>query len=111
MAAVVHCCFPEVRDVWFYERQEMRVFAAAAIAITALAQPAFAQQERMQRYGEEDKVKTMQERQAERDAQRAYGNSLKNIPDKGPTDPWGTVRSNDAPKTQAAKPKKTATPQ
>ena len=65
----------------------------------------------MQRYGEEDKVKTTSERQAERDAQRAYDKSLKNIPDKGPSDPWGTVRSNDAPKTPAAKPKKTATPQ
>lgn len=92
----------------------MRAFSAAAIVI-ALAQPAFAQQpERMQRYGEEDKVKTQTERQAERDAQKAYDKSLKNIPDKGPSDPWGTVRSNDAPKTAApaaAKSKKTATPQ
>ena len=91
----------------------MRVFSAAAI-VFALAQPAFAQQpERMQRYGEEDKVKTTSERQAERDAQRAYDKSLKNIPDKGPSDPWGTVRSNDTAKAPAAaaKPKKTATPQ
>ncbi|MBR1120930.1 hypothetical protein JQ628_05330 [Bradyrhizobium lablabi] len=75
----------------------MRVILSAAIVI-ALAQSAFAQQERMPRYGEEDKAKTTTERQAERDAQRAYSNSLKNIPDKGPTDPWGTVRSPDAPK-------------
>jgi hypothetical protein len=89
----------------------MRVFSAAAIVIV-LAQPALAQQpERMQRYGEEDKVKTTSERQAEREAQRAYDKSLKNIPDKGPSDPWGTVRSNDGQKTPAAKPKKTATPQ
>jgi hypothetical protein len=90
----------------------MRVFSAAAI-VFVLTQPAFAQQERMQRYGEEDKEKTQSERQAERDRQRAYDKSLKNIPDKGPSDPWGTVRSNEAPKTQApaAKPKKTATPQ
>ena len=79
----------------------MRVILSVAIVI-ALAQSAFAQQqERMQRYGEEDKAKTTTERQAERDAQRAYSNSLKNIPDKGPTDPWGTVRSNDAPKASA----------
>jgi hypothetical protein len=88
----------------------MRVFLAAAMAI-ALAQPAFAQDKRIPKYGEEEKEKTTSERQAERDAQRAYGNSLKNIPDKGPTDPWGAVRTTDAPKTPAAKPKKTATPQ
>ena len=88
----------------------MRVFLAAAIVI-ALAHPALAQQERVPRYGEADKEKTTQQKQDEREAQRAYGNSLKNIPDKGPTDPWGAVRSTDAPKTPAAKPKKTATPQ
>ena len=65
----------------------------------------------MPAYGEEDKEKTTTERQAERDREQAYGKSLKNIPDKGPTDPWGAVRSNDAAKTPAAKPKKTATPQ
>lgn len=84
----------------------MRVLLSAAMVI-ALAQPAFAQTpERMQRYGEEDKPKTTQERQAERDAQKAYNNSLKNIPDKGPSDPWGTVRSADAPKTPAKSPTK-----
>ena len=84
----------------------MRILLSAAMVI-ALAQPAFAQTpERMQRYGEEDKVKTTQERQAERDAQKAYDKSLKNIPDKGPSDPWGTVRSSEAPKTPAKTPAK-----
>jgi hypothetical protein len=87
----------------------MRVFLAAAI-VMALAQPAFAQQQPIQKYGEPDKEKSPTELQLERDAQKAYGNSLKNIPDKGPVDPWGAVRANDAPKT-AAKPKKTGAPQ
>jgi hypothetical protein len=84
----------------------MRVFLAAAV-IVALAQPAFAQQKSMQKYGETDKDKTPQERDAERAAERAYNNSLKNIPDKGPTDPWGAVRAPDAPKTAAKQKTKT----
>jgi hypothetical protein len=80
----------------------MRVFVAAAI-IVALAQPAFAQKA-VPRYGEVDKDKTPQEKAAEKEAEDAYSRSLKNIPDKGPSDPWGTVRAPDAPKT-AAKPK------
>ena len=87
----------------------MRVFLAAAI-VMALAQPAFAQGQPVQKYGEPDKEKSPTELQADRDAQKAYGNSLKNIPDKGPVDPWGAVRSNDAPKT-AAKQKKAGAPQ
>jgi hypothetical protein len=78
----------------------MRFFLAAAV-IVALAQPAFAQQQPIQRYGETDKDKTPQELQADRAAEKAYNNSLKNIPDKGPTDPWGAVRAPDAPKTAA----------
>ena len=80
----------------------MRVFLAAAI-VAALAQPALAQQKPIKKYGDPDPEKTVQERAAERAAERAYSNSLKNIPDKGPTDPWGAVRS-DAPKPPA-KPK------
>ena len=88
----------------------MRVFLAAAV-IVALAQPAFAQQKPMQKYGDPDKDKTQQERDAEREAERAYTNSLKNIPDKGPTDPWGAVRAPDAPKAPAKKTKTGATAQ
>ena len=86
----------------------MRVFLAAAV-IVALAQPAFAQspQKSIPKYGETDKDKTQQERDAERDAEKAYKNSLKNIPDKGPTDPWGAVRAPDAPKTPAKQKTKT----
>jgi len=88
----------------------MRVFLAAAV-IVALVQPAFAQQKSIPKYGETDKDKTQQERDAEREAERAYTNSLKNIPDKGPTDPWGAVRAPDAPKAPAKKTKTGATAQ
>jgi hypothetical protein len=77
----------------------MRVFVAAAILV-ALAQPAFAQKS-IPKYGEVDKDKSPQEKAAEKEAEDAYSRSLKNIPDKGPTDPWGSVRAPDAPKTEA----------
>ena len=92
----------------------MRVFLAAAM-VMALAQPALAQgQQPIPKYGESDKEKSPTELRDERDTQKAYGNSLKNIPDKGPVDPWGAVRAPDAPKTAAkqnAKQKKTGVPQ
>jgi hypothetical protein len=45
--------------------------------------------------------KTQQEIESERAAERAYQNSLSKIPDQGPTDPWGNVRSDSAPKAAA----------
>ncbi len=80
----------------------MRAFAAAAV-IALLVGPAYAQTEHVPTYGEADKEKSPQQIQAEKDLQSAYHRSLGNIPDKGPTDPWGNVRSDGAPKT-AAKP-------
>jgi hypothetical protein len=88
----------------------MRVILAAAM-ITLLASTAYAQDSHVQRYGEADKEKSQTEIQAEKDAQSAYRKSLGNIPDKGPSDPWGAVRS-DTPKTTstpAAKTPKTKT--
>ena len=79
----------------------MRAILAAAM-MTLFTTAAFAQ-DHVQRYGEADKEKSQVEIQAEKDAQRAYRKSLGNIPDKGPTDPWGGVRS-DAPKTAASTP-------
>jgi hypothetical protein len=79
----------------------MRAFlAAAAIVLWAIpvAKPALAQDDHVQRYGEKAKEKSQVEIQAEKEADRAYKRSLGNIPDKGPSDPWGGVRS-DAPKT------------
>jgi hypothetical protein len=84
----------------------MRVFLALVI-IAAVAGPVFAQDNHIPRYGEEDKEKTEAQKAADKADQRAYQKSLGNIPDQGPSDPWGAVRSNDAP--AAAKPKKTKT--
>ena len=89
----------------------MRVFRAAAmIALLAgLAGPAYAQAP-VPRYGDIDKAsKTPQELKNDQAAEKAYERSLGNIPDKGPSDPWGNARSADAPKpikkpvTKAAK--------
>jgi len=78
----------------------MRIFAAAAI-IAFLAGPAYAQTQHIPKYGEVDKDKTPQQIESEREAERAYKRSLGNIPDQGPTDPWGNVRSEGAPKAAA----------
>ena len=74
----------------------MRVFRVVA-AVTLLAGPAYAQAP-IQKYGDPDKPKTPQQIEGERSAERAYKNSLGNIPNQGPTDPWGNVRSEKAPK-------------
>jgi hypothetical protein len=97
----------------------MRVFRAALVGAflvgaflvgASLAAPAYAQQQHVPKYGEETKDKSPQEIEADKAADRAYKRSLGNIPDQGPTDPWGTVRgNNDAPKASAAKTKKTKT--
>ena len=89
----------------------MRIILAAAV-LALLAGPAFAQNDdHVPRYGEEDKEKTPEQKRGEKAAQDAYQRSLSNIPDKGPTEPWGAVRSTDTPKPTAttAKPKKTKT--
>jgi hypothetical protein len=83
----------------------MRIlFAVAMIAL--LAGPAYAQsQAPVQKYGDPDPEKTQGEIEAERQAERAYKRSLSNVPNaSAPTDPWGSVRGNDAQKTTAAKP-------
>jgi hypothetical protein len=66
-----------------------------------LAGPAYAQSQPVPRYGDIDSKKSPQEIEAEREAERAYKRSLGNIPDQGPTDPWGNVRSDSAPKAAA----------
>ena len=75
----------------------MRVFCAA-IVIALVAGPAYAQSQSVPRYGDVDKDKSPQEKAAEREADKAYQRSLGNIPEKAGTDPWGTVRSDNAPK-------------
>ena len=86
----------------------MRVFLALLVT-AALAGPALAQDNHVQRYGEPDHETTAAEKAADKAAARAYEKSLNNIPDAGTSDPWGGVRSTDAPKATAAKPKKTKT--
>ena len=76
----------------------MRVVLTAAV-IALLAGSAYAQQ--VPQYGDTGKPKSPQEIQAERDTEKAYKRSLGNIPDQGPTDPWGNVRSDSAPKPVA----------
>lgn len=80
----------------------MRVFLAAAV-IALLAGPAFAQSKSIPKYGELG-GKTPQEIAAEKEADRAYQKSLGNIPEQKASDPWGTVRSDNAPKSVAKTP-------
>jgi hypothetical protein len=73
----------------------MRVFCAAAI-IALLSGPAFAQ---MSTKGDAKPpppgAKTQTEIDADKAAERAYKNSLGNIPDQAPADPWGGARNID----------------
>jgi hypothetical protein len=55
--------------------------------------------------------KTPEEKEADEAKEKAYKESLKKIPDaKVSSDPWGGVRSTDAPKTPAAKTTASAKP-
>jgi hypothetical protein len=71
----------------------------AVVAIALLAGPAYAQN--VPRYGETDKDKSPQQKEADKEAERAYQRSLGNIPEQKSTDPWGVVRSDNAPKPAA----------
>jgi hypothetical protein len=94
----------------------MKIFRLAAV-ITLLASPAYAQIPPVNLLQDNKPAKSQEEKDAEAARDKAYKDSLKKIPDvKAPTDPWGNVRSNDAPKSAAksassAKPKaKTGNP-
>ena len=85
----------------------MRTFAVAAVMVL-LTGPVYAQAPNVNLIPELQS-KTPEEKEQEAVQQKAYKESLKKIPDaKAPTDPWGTVRSADAPKAPAAA-KKTKT--
>jgi hypothetical protein len=81
----------------------MRVFLARAVLaasiIVPLAAPALAQQAP----GQEKTPEQVAKERADRAANEAYKKSLRSIPDQGPADPWGGVRSNDASKPEATK--------
>ena len=81
----------------------MKILSAVAV-IVLLTAPAYAQKMNMM---PELLSKTPEEKEQDAIKDKAYKESLKKIPDgKASTDPWGNVRSNEAPKTAApAKPK------
>jgi hypothetical protein len=77
------------------------VFASAVVAI--LAGPAFAQsQDKMPTMEQMMDAKTPDQIEKEQAADKAYKESLKKIPDaKTSSDPWGSTRGGDTPKTTA----------
>ena len=83
----------------------MRVLSAAAVVVLLTA-PAYAQTPNINLMPELQS-KSPEEKEQDAIKDKAYKDSLKKIPDaKGSSDPWGTVRSTDAPKAAApAKPK------
>ena len=79
----------------------------SAVAMTLVsAVPTYAQLPPMNMMPEAP-TKSPEEKEQDAIRDKAYKESLKKIPDaKTSSDPWGTVRNNDAPKTVApAKPK------
>ena len=86
----------------------MRVFRAAAV-IALVAGPAYGQSQSIPKYGETEKAKSPQQIEADREAEKAYKKSLGNIPDQGPSDPWGNMRNDSAlkPVAKAAPAKRT----
>jgi hypothetical protein len=84
----------------------MRMLSAAAVMVL-LTVPAYAQAPNVNLIPELAS-KTPEEKEAEANWDKGNKESLKKIPDaKTSSDPWGTVRSTDAPKVAAppAKPK------
>jgi hypothetical protein len=80
----------------------MKLFRVAA-AIVLLTGPAYAQAPKMNLIPELNS-KTQEEKDAEAERDKAYRESLKKIPDaKVSADPWGAVRSPDAPKVSTSK--------
>jgi len=88
-----------------YGEHFMRVFRIAA-ALAVMAGPAYAQMQTPNvNLMPELQSKTPEEREAEAARDKAYKESLRKIPDaKTSSDPWGTVRSVETPKTSAPKP-------
>jgi len=88
----------------------MRVFRAVALIALLTAPVCVHAQTPHFNLMPEAKTKTPEEKEAEAVRDKAYQESLKKIPDaKTSSDPWGTVRSGDAPKTSATKTSDTKT--
>lgn len=83
----------------------MRMLSAAAVLVLLTA-PAYAQTPNINLIPELQS-KSPEEREQEASREKAYRDSLRKIPDaKASSDPWGGVRSADAPKAASpAKPK------
>jgi hypothetical protein len=96
---------PRKRKVSVYKESVMRILSAAAVVVLLTA-PAYAQTPNINLIPELQS-KSPEEREQEAAKDKAYKDSLRKIPDaKASSDPWGTVRSNDAPKAAAAPAKK-----
>jgi hypothetical protein len=85
----------------------MRAFFVRALCLASatvlLASPALAQIPKLNLLQDNKPAKTQEEKDAESAQEKAYKESLKKIPDgKPPADPWGTVRSTDAPAKSAS---------
>jgi len=83
----------------------MRMLSAAAVVVL-LTVPAYAQTPNINLMPEL-RSKSPEEKEQDAVKEKAYKDSLRKIPDaKASSDPWGIVRSTDAPKDSA----KTAAP-
>jgi hypothetical protein len=86
----------------------MRMLSAAAVVVLLTA-PAYAQNPNINLVPELQS-KSPEEKEQDAIKEKAYKDSLRKIPDaKASSDPWGTVRSTDAPKAAAAPAKKSKT--
>lgn len=78
----------------------MRMLSAAAVVVLLTA-PAYAQAPNINLIPEM-RSQSPEEKEQEAARDKAYKDSLRKIPDsKGSSDPWGTVRSTEAPKAAA----------
>jgi hypothetical protein len=84
----------------------MRVFRAAALLMTVLlAGPVLAQ--KAQPPAPSDPPKSPGEIESEKSTDKAYKNSLRNIPDKPPADPWGGAHALDGASSSPTPSKRT----
>ena len=79
----------------------MRVLAAAGLLTLLMAGPAFAQ---IKPPAPSDPPKTPGQMETERSADRAYKNSLSNIPDKPAADPWGGAHAMEGSSSASTTP-------
>jgi hypothetical protein len=80
----------------------MRVLRAAAMIALLVAGPAYAQKGAPAAPVEPPKSPSQIE--SEKASEKAYKNSLGNIPDQPPADPWGGARAVEAPKSASKDP-------